>query len=95
MLALHVLRLDLSKSYHVVVDLLSEMPGVLEEVGLIRLPHYTALHMWFVRIPTKTWHAFQLMRRENPPATLLSILLFARDQSSRHYANRTHYRFVY
>ena len=58
MLTLHALRIELGKSYRVAVDLLSEMPGVLEEIGLTRLPHYTVLRTWFERIPTKTWRAF-------------------------------------
>ena len=58
MLTLHALRIELGKSYRVAVDLLSEMPGVLAEIGLTRLPHYTVLRTWFVRIPTKTWRAF-------------------------------------
>mgnify|MGYP006876372764 CR=1 FL=1 len=58
MLTVHALRIELGKSYRVAVDLLSEMPGVLEEIGLTRLPHYTVLRTWFERIPTKTWRAF-------------------------------------
>jgi hypothetical protein len=41
MLTVHALRIELGKSYRVAVDLLSEMPGVLEQTGLTRLPHYT------------------------------------------------------
>jgi hypothetical protein len=55
MLTLHALRIELNKSYRVALDLLSEMPGVLAEIGLTRLPHYTVLRTWFARIPTKTW----------------------------------------
>ena len=58
MLALHALRIELGKSYRVAVDLLGEMPGVLEEIGLTKLPHYTVLRTWFERISTKTWRAF-------------------------------------
>jgi len=39
MLTLHALRIELGKSYRSTVDLLSEMPGVLDEIGLSRLPH--------------------------------------------------------
>ncbi len=55
---MHALRIELGKSYRVAVELLSEMPGVLEEIGLARLPHYTVLRTWFERIPTTTWRAF-------------------------------------
>jgi hypothetical protein len=58
MLTLHVLRTELGKSYRVAVDLLSEMSGVLEEIGLTRLPHYTVLRTWFARTLTATWRAF-------------------------------------
>lgn len=57
MLTVHALRIELGKSYRVAVDLLSEMPGVLEQTGLTRLPHYTMLRTWFERIPTATWRA--------------------------------------
>jgi hypothetical protein len=58
MLTLHALSIELDKSYRVAVDLLSEMPGVLEEIGLTLLPHYTVPRTWFARIPIKTWRAF-------------------------------------
>ena len=58
MLTVYVLRIELDKSYRIAVDLLSEMPGVLEEIGLTRLPHYPVLCTGFERIPTKTWRAF-------------------------------------
>ncbi len=58
MLTLHALRIELGKSHRVAVDLLSEMPGILEEIGLTRLPHYTVLHTWFACIPNTTWRAF-------------------------------------
>jgi len=54
MLTLHALRIELGKSCRVAVRLLSEMPGVLEEVCLTRLPRYMVLHTWFGRISTKT-----------------------------------------
>lgn len=57
-LTLHALRIELGESYRSAVDLLSEMPGVFDEIGLTRLPHYMVLRTWFARIPTKTWRAF-------------------------------------
>jgi len=33
MLTLHAIRIELGKSYRVTLDLLNEMPGVLEEIG--------------------------------------------------------------
>ncbi len=58
MLVLHALRIELGKSYRGTIDLLSEMPGILEETGLTKLPHFTVLRTWFGRIPMKTWRAF-------------------------------------
>ncbi len=58
MLTLHALRIELDKSYRGTIDFLSEMPGMLEEIGLTRLPHYTVLRTWFARILTQTWRAF-------------------------------------
>ncbi len=34
------------------------MPGLLDVIGLTKLPHYTVLRTWFDRIPTTTWRAF-------------------------------------
>jgi len=93
MLALHTLRIELSKSYRVAVDLLSDMPGVLAEIGLTKLPHYTVLRTWFVRIPTKTWRAFLGASAEKRTGhTAIDATGIDRDQTSRHYANRTNYR---
>ncbi len=58
MLTVHALRIELDKSYRIAVDLLLEMPGVLEEIGLTRLPHYTMIRTWLERIPIKMWRAF-------------------------------------
>ncbi|MWV38845.1 IS5 family transposase [Natrialba sp. INN-245] len=93
MLTLHALRIELDKSYRITVDLLSDMPAVLEEIGLTRLPHYTVLHAWFERIPTKTWRAFLGASAEKRTGhAAIDSTGFDRDQPSRHYANRTHYR---
>lgn len=43
MLTLYALRIELDKSYRIAVYLLSEMPDVLEEIGLTRRPHYMVL----------------------------------------------------
>lgn len=43
MLVLHVLRIELDKSYHGMIELLSEMYSILEEIGLTRLPRYIVI----------------------------------------------------
>ncbi len=58
MLTLHALRIELRKSYRQTIDLLSEMPGVLDEIGLMRLPHFTVLRDWFKTISMAHWRAF-------------------------------------
>jgi IS5 family transposase len=93
MLTLHALRIELNKSYRVTLDLLSEMPAVLNEIGLTRLPHYTAFRDWFETIPIGTWRAFldaSVEKRTGHAA--VDATGFDRDQPSRHYANRSHYR---
>ena len=54
----HALRIELSKSYRVTFDWLSEIPGILNEIGLTRLPRYTVFHDWFARISITIWRAF-------------------------------------
>ena len=81
------------ESNRIAVDLLSEMPGVLDKIGLMRLPHYTVLRTWFARISTKIWRAFLGERAEKRSGhAAIDSTGFDRDQPSRHYANRTHYR---
>ena len=92
MLTLHALRIELGKSYRVTLDLLSEMPGVLAEIGLTRLPHYTTFRDWFETIPTTTWRAFLAASAEKRTGhAAIDATGFDRDQPSRHYANRSRY----
>ena len=58
MLTLQALRIELGKSYRQTIDLLSEMPGILDEIGLTRLPHFSVLRDRFERIPMETYRAF-------------------------------------
>lgn len=43
MLTLYAIRIELGKSYRQTIDFLSEMPSILEEIGLTRLPHFIVL----------------------------------------------------
>ncbi len=93
MLVLHAIRIELGKSYRGTIDLLSEMPGITEETGLTRLPHFTVLRTWFGRIPMKKWRAFLGRSAEKRTGHFaIDATGFDRDQPSRHYANRTSYR---
>lgn len=68
------------------------MPGVLKEIGLMWLPHYTALRTWFTRIPTNTWRAFLSRRAEKRTGhAAIDSTGFDRDHPSRHYSNHTNY----
>ena len=91
-LTVHALRMELGKSYRVGVDLLSEMPGVLEEVGLTRLPHFTVLRTWFERIPINVACVSRRVIQETHRPRCYRFDWLYRDQPSRHYANRTNYR---
>ena len=63
------------------------MLGILEEIGLTRLPHYTGFRNWFVRIPTETWRAFLDTSAEKRTGhAAIDATGFDRDQPSRHYA---------
>jgi IS5 family transposase len=93
MLTLQALRVELGKSYRQTVDLLSEMPGILEEIGLTRLPHYTVLRDWFENISMETYRAFLGESAEKRTGhAAIDSTGFDRDQPSRHYAQRAHYR---
>jgi hypothetical protein len=78
MLTLHALLIRVGQIYR--ITLLSEMPGGFEEIG-------------FRRIPTTTWRAFLGASAEKRTSqAMIDSTSFDRDQPSRHYANRTHYR---
>jgi IS5 family transposase len=93
MLTLQALRLELGKSYRQTIDLLSEMPGILEEIGLTRLPHFTVLRDWFENISMEIYRAFLGESAEKRTGhAAIDSTGFDRDQPSRYYANRKHYR---
>jgi IS5 family transposase len=93
MLTLHALRIELGQSYRQTIDLLSEMPGVLEEIGLMRVPHFTVLCDWFEKLPTPLWRAFLRATAEKRTGhAAVDSTGFDRDQPSRYYAQRAHYR---
>ena len=75
--SLHCLRIYLEKSYREALDLLSEMPQILGEIGLepTDLPDHSTLVKWFDRIKTALWRVLlrlsaQLTARAvTPPLT--------------------------
>jgi len=58
MFTLQALRIELRKSYRQTIDILSEMPGIFEEIGLTRLPRFSVLRDWFETITMSTYRAF-------------------------------------
>ncbi|SEO20465.1 transposase, IS5 family [Halorientalis persicus] len=96
-LSLHFLRVYLEKSYREALDLLSEMPHILGEIGLeaADLPHYSTLVKWFDRIKTALWrvllrHSAQLHDPSGHAA--IDATFFDRENASKHYCRRTNYR---
>lgn len=94
MLAVHCLRVRLGTSYRETVDLLSEMPGVLAELGLERPPHFTTLCTWFGRLSMARWRTLLALTATQGPGqhAALDVTGFDRGQFSRYYAQRSGYQ---
>jgi len=95
--SLHCLRVYLEKSYRVALDLLSEMPHILGEIGLepADLPDHSTLVKWFDRIKTALWRVLlrlsaQLHKTSGHAA--IDGTFFDRENASKHYCRRTNYR---
>jgi len=92
MLTVNALRVELGKSYRGTCDLLAEMPGILAEIGLSRVPHFTTVHAWFAQLPIERWRAFLGASATNRSGhAAVDATGFDRDHPSRHYAQRAHY----
>jgi len=67
--SLHCLRIYLEKSYREALDLLSEMPQILGEIGLepTDLPDHSTPVKWFDRIKTALWRVLLASRRSSRP----------------------------
>ena len=74
--SLHCLRIYLAKSYRDALDLLSEMPQILAEIGLepADLPDHSTLVKWFERITMAVWRVLLRLprrstsHRDTPPS---------------------------
>ena len=95
--SLHCLRVYLEKSYREALDLLSEMPHILGEIGLeaADLPDHSTLVKWFERIKTAMWRV--LLRLSSQLHYLsghaaIDATFFDRENASKHYCRRTNYR---
>ena len=88
MIAVNGLRIKLGKSYRETYDLLSEMPGVLAELGLKRPPSYVTIYNWFKRVPTPRWRAVLRASATLSGHAAIDSTGFDRDRPSRYYAQR-------
>jgi IS5 family transposase len=95
--SLHCLRVYLEKSYRETLDLLSEMPQILAEIGLgeADLPDHSTLVKWFDRIKTALWRVLLRLSSElHDPSghAAIDATFFDRETASKHYCRRTDYR---
>ncbi|WP_313684522.1 IS5 family transposase [Halobellus marinus] len=95
--SLHCLRVYLEKSYRETLDLLSEMPHILGEIGLdaADLSHHSTLVKWFDRIKTALWRVLlRLSAQLHDPSghAAIDATFFDRENASKHYCRRTNYR---
>ncbi|GCF16280.1 IS5/IS1182 family transposase [Haloarcula mannanilytica] len=95
--SLHCLRVYLEKSYREALDLLSEMPHILGEIGLnaADLPDHSTLIKWFDRIKTALWRVLlRLSVQLHGPSghAAIDATFFDRENASKHYCRRTNYR---
>jgi len=95
--SLHCLRIYLEKSYREALDLLSEMPQILAEIGLETddLPDHSTLVKAFERIEMRVWRVLlRLSAQEHEPSGHAAIdsTFFDRENASKHYCRRTNYR---
>ncbi|MUV58102.1 IS5 family transposase [Halogeometricum sp. CBA1124] len=95
--SLHCLRVYLGKSYREALDLLSEMPQILGEIGLnaADLPDHSTLVKWFDRIKTALWRVLlRLSAQLHDPSghAAIDATFFDRENASKHYCRRTNYR---
>ena len=95
--SLHCLRIYLEKSYREALDLLSEMPQILAEIGLEKadLPHHSTLVKAFERIQIAVWRVLLRLSsqlHELSGQAAMDATFFDRETASKHYCRRTNYR---
>jgi len=95
--SLHCLRIYLEKSYREALDLLSEMPQILAEIGLEPgdLPHHSTLVKAFDRFEMKIWRVLLRLSaqlHDTADHAAMDATFFDRETASKHYCRRTNYR---
>ena len=93
----HCLRIYLEKPYREALDLLSEMPQILAEIGLGAddLPHHSTLVKAFERLQMEVWRVLlRLSAQLNDTSShaAMDATFFDRETASRHYCRWTNYR---
>ena len=97
LVSLHCLRVYLEKSYRASLDLLSEMPQIIGEIGLeaADLPHHSTLVKAFDRFTVAIWRVLlrlSVQLHEPSGHAAIDSTFFDRENASRHYCRRTDYR---
>ncbi len=95
--SLHCLRIYLEKSYCEALDLLSEMPHILGEIGLEEgnLPHQSTLIKAFDRFEMEIWQVLLRLSaqlHDTADHAAMDATFFDRETASKHYCRRTNYR---
>ncbi|RDZ34081.1 MULTISPECIES: IS5-like element ISHvo1 family transposase [unclassified Haloferax] len=96
LVSLHCLRIYLDESYRNALDLLSEMPHILAEIGLEEgdLPDHSTLVKAFDRFQMKAWRVLlRLSAQLHDPSghAAIDATFFDRENASKHYCRRTNY----
>ncbi|SEP17097.1 transposase, IS5 family [Halogranum amylolyticum] len=97
LVSLHCLRVYLDESCRNALDLLSEMPHILGEIGLKEgdLPDHSTLVKGFDRFEMKVWRVLLRLSSElHDPSghATIDATFFDRENASKHYCRRTNYR---
>ena len=95
--SLHCLRIYLNESYRNALDLLSEMPRILAEIGLEEgdLPDHSTLVKAFDRFEMKVWRVLLRLSaqlHDTADHAAMDATFFDRETASKHYCRRTNYR---
>ena len=96
-ISLHCLHVYLEKPYRETLDLLSEMPHILEQIALepVDLPHHSTLLKWFDRIKTALWRVLlglSAQLHDLSRHAAIDTMFFDGENASKHYCRRTYYR---
>ncbi|WP_096391841.1 IS5 family transposase [Halopenitus persicus] len=97
LVSLHGLRIYLDESYRNALDLLSEMPQILAEIGLEAgdLPDHSTLVKAFDRFEMKVWRVLLRLSaqlHDTADHAAIDATFFDRETASKHYCRRTNYR---